>query len=102
MRLGHANVDALARSLTAKQFAAWEHYAQLDPFSERRADYRAASIVQMLANIHRGQKQQAYSLQDFLLEFEVEEKPAQTWQEKLAIAKMWAMVQNAGVPEIET
>ncbi len=80
-------------SLTAKQLRGWEHFAELEPFTvfnELRADYRIASIVQMLANVNRGKKQKAYSLKDFLLNFDQEAKAPtkQTWQEKLAIANV--------------
>lgn len=74
MKLGRVNVDALGRSLTAKQFVGWEAYAQLEPFSELRADYRTASIVQMLANVNRGKGQKAFTLKDMLLRFEEKEQ----------------------------
>lgn len=93
VRLGRVNVDAMLRSLTAKQYAAWEHYAQLEPFDEERADYRAASIVQTLANINRPAKSKPYKLVDFLLQFEgspKREKPKQTWAEQEAIFKLLA------------
>ena len=100
VKLGYANVDALARSLTAKQFMEWERYARLEPFDETRQDYRTASIVQMIANVNRGSKQKAYALQDFLLRFDPsEEKPTprkQPWEEQLMWANIIARAQNAG------
>lgn len=104
MKLGLPNVDALGRSLTAKQFRGWEHYAELEPFSEVRQDYRVASIVQMLANVNRGAKQKAYTIQDFLLKFEPgEEKPRkQPWEEQLMWAKIIARAHNLGAKEKET
>lgn len=89
------NVDAMLRSLTAKQFAEWEQYAKLEPFNELRADYRTASIVTMLANVNRASKQEPYSLEDFVLKFGQEPKKPQTWQEKLAIARAIAMAFSA-------
>ena len=85
VRLGRVNVDAMLRSLTAKQFMEWEHYAQLEPFNELRQDYRIASIVTMLANVNRDPKKPAYKLEDFVLKFE-QVPTKQTWQEKLSIA----------------
>jgi hypothetical protein len=91
VRLGRVNVDAMLRSLTAKQFMEWEHYARLEPFNEVRADYRAASIVQMLANVNRGSKTKPYSLQDFLLTYgepaEAPQKKKQTWAQQEAILR---------------
>jgi len=88
----------MLRSLTAKQFAEWEHYARLEPFGEVRDDYRAASIAVMIANVNRGPKQPSYKLEDFLLKFgdDVQQNRPQTWQEKLAIAR--AIVVAFSVP----
>ncbi len=77
VRLGRVNVDAMLRSLTAKQFVEWEHYARLEPFNELREDYRIASIVQMLANVNRGKNQRAYTLQDMVIRFG---EPEDSWQ----------------------
>lgn len=94
VRLGRVNVDAMLRYITAKQFAEWEAYAQLDPFDELRADSRAALIAQVLANIHRGKGQRAYMLKDFLLKFgELEKVRRQTPEEQFNILKLLARVQ---------
>lgn len=88
----------MLRSLTAKQFLELEAYKRLNPFREVRADYRAASIVQVIANVNRGRNQKAYTLQDFLLKFEGVERPPlrrQTWQEQLEVAKVIAKAFNA-------
>ncbi len=93
----------MLRSLTAKQLMAWEDYSELEPFDEVRADYRAAQIVTMLANINRDTKKQktAYKIDDFLLKFEKTEKTAsakrQTWQEQQRIAELIVMANNAAV-----
>lgn len=104
MRLGYAHVNALARSLTAKQFQEWEAYALLEPFDEVRADYRAASIVTTLANVNRGERQAPFSLKDFLLNFEEPEqevKPRrQTVDQQVKMAYMIAKAFNA--PGINT
>jgi hypothetical protein len=84
------HVHQLARSLTAKEFLAWETYAGLEPFDETRADYRAASIATMIANVNRGKGQKAYKLEDFVLKFEQEPQRQQTWQEQLKIMQLLA------------
>ena len=91
-----SDVEAMLRRLTAKQFRNWELYDELEPFGEVRADYRAASIVQMLYNVNRGPKTKAISLQECLLKFgEPAAKKQQSWQSMQAIAKMIAMTYNA-------
>lgn len=77
LRLGRADVHQLCKELTAKQLLGWEHYAAIEPFNfftELRADYRAASIVQMLHNVNA---KKALGLKEFLLKFEeaAERKP---------------------------
>ena len=105
MRLGVVNVDRdILRGLTAKQFRAWEHYAELEPFDETRADYRAASIVQMLYNVNRGSKQKAVALEDVVLKFGAQEKKdqqKQTPQQQFAILKVLAAMHANERPSIE-
>lgn len=80
----------------------WEAYEALEPFGELRADYRAASIACVIANINRAKNQKPFTLQDFLLKFGSEEAPKkQTWQEQKAIAMMWVQAYNAVGKDIE-
>lgn len=96
MRLGTWDVKVIAKGLTAKEFREWELYAELEPFDETRADYRAASIVTMLANLKRGKHQKAYKYDDFVLKFgEQEPKKKQSLQEQLNILKIFAQAQAA-------
>jgi hypothetical protein len=93
-RSGIVNVDAMLRRITARQFRELEVFEELEPPESVRDDYRTASIVTMIANVNRGPKQKAYTLQDFVLNFrEVEPKKPQSPQEQLAILKILAMQQ---------
>lgn len=87
------------RDLTAKQFLEWEHFAEVEPFTfdrELRADFRTASIVQVIANVNRGKRQKAYTIEDFLLKFnDVAPKRQKTWQEMQKVAYMIAVAYNA-------
>lgn len=94
--------------LSAKQFRGWELFAELEPFefhTELRADYRTASITQMIANVNRDSRKPAYKLADCMLKFEKDsgsEEPVQkrqTWQEQLNLLTVWARVHNAHVTE---
>ena len=96
---GELDVEAMLCRRTAKWFRGWEMYYELEPFGELRADYRAASIVQMLYNINRGKDQKALSIQDFLLFAEKEKKPEQTPEQKFKILQLWAAAMaNDGPP----
>jgi hypothetical protein len=99
MMEGTTDVGGMLRRMTSKQFLGWEHFAEIEPFSfdrELRADYRAASIVQVIANVNRGKGQRAYTIGDFLLKFD-EAKPERkkTWQEMQKVAYMIAAAYNA-------
>ena len=87
----------MLRSMTAKQFIGWWHYFQIDPFGEKRADYRAASIVTMIANVNRDPKQKAqpYQLEDFILKFGQAVRK-QTPEDQLLVAKLWAAAFSKG------
>ena len=86
------NVDGLLRGLTARQFLEWEAYAELEPFGEIRADYRAASIARTVAEVNRDPKKRSepFEIEDFLLRFrdEAGRRREQTWQEMKTIAHL--------------
>lgn len=86
----------MLRSLTAKQFRNWELYDEMEPFGEKRADYRTASIVQVIANVNRGTQTPAYKLEDFVLPFgdEPSTKPKQSWQEQLKLLTVFSSAHN--------
>jgi hypothetical protein len=91
----------MLRELSFGQFLEWMAYSQLEPFDERRADARAASICSLLANIHRDPKKRSkpFELTDFLLAFDKDDQIAaqpqrQTWQQQKMIAQMIAIAYN--------
>ena len=54
----------LGRRMSSREMSEWEVYEALEPFGERRADYRAASICYTIA-LANGAK--SVELEDFLL-----------------------------------
>jgi len=110
VRLGRTNVDALLRSLTAKQFAEWQAYARLEPFAESRADWRAALLAKTMFDLNQRLVDALFALhgierskrpkitqadiKDFLLTWKEEDSTPpkamkkQTWKEQLAIVEM--------------
>jgi len=86
--------------MPAWKFFEWMAYSEVEPWSEIRDDYRAASIVQAIVNVNRDDKKypKPLPIENFLLKFgvqEEEEKPKQTWQEQKRIAQLWAMIFNS-------
>jgi hypothetical protein len=84
----------MLRGMTVAQFFEWIAYAEMEPFDEIRADYRAASIVAMIANMNRDIKKhpRALPIADFVLKFGVEttRPKRQTWQEQKLVAAQFA------------
>jgi hypothetical protein len=64
-------------SITARQFQEWRAYADIEPFDERRADYRAAQVVQAVRNTFRTKGKPGVKLDECLLEIQSRE-PAPT------------------------
>lgn len=100
MMVGEINVDAMLRRITAKQLVGWEAYIALEPFQfdrELRADYRAASIREMVHNVAvtKGQK----PLKNFLIDFEPKE-PETKVTDVVADQKMleMALMLSFGMP----
>jgi hypothetical protein len=56
--------------ISARQFAEWKAYAELEPFDERRADYRSADVVRTLLNLFaRDKGGRAFPIEDCMLRF---------------------------------
>jgi hypothetical protein len=90
----------MLREQSGKQFFEWQAYAELEPFSERRADYRTASIVKALWDIARDTKKHpsAFKLDDFVLNFEeaTKKKPQTPEQQKSILMLITAA--HTGIP----
>ena len=90
-------MKTMLSSMTIREFNEWVLYAQVEPFEEQRADWRAAHIVSTLMNIFRKKGTPVIKISDMLLKFvsswlpEAEKKP-QTWQEQKAIGYQWYLM----------
>lgn len=68
--------------MSAREFAEWMAYSQIEPWGEERADLRAALICKVLADINTPAGKQRAKLEDFMLKFD--RKPAaQTTEEMI-------------------
>jgi len=68
--------------VSTRQFNEWRDYADLEPFDEKRADLRAASIVQALVNLlGRRKGQPAVKLEECALR--LQEKQERQSREQL-------------------
>jgi len=57
-------VAELGRRMSSREMSEWQVYEAIEPFGERRADYRAASLCHIIA-VANGAKN--VELKDFLL-----------------------------------
>ncbi len=92
----------MLRATTPQQFDEWMLYEQLEPFGELRDDFRMANTMQLIANVYRDtkKKQEPYTLQDFLFDFDGtlrERKEVQRKQTPEYIQRViegWILVNN--------
>jgi hypothetical protein len=68
------------------EFAEWMAFYRLEPFGEQRADYRAALICKILADINTPKGKPRAKVSDFLLCFEREEQSDETMLMQVEIA----------------
>lgn len=75
-------VDELLGRMSARELSEWMAYAQIEPFGEKRADLRAGIVASTMANIYRG-KRKPFKAEDFMPEFERQEKAPEEMQAML-------------------
>lgn len=66
----------------------WAAFARIEPFGEERADWRAALVASVIAEVNRGRtkRRKPYQPKDFLLRFGGPRR--QTWQSQLQFVEM--------------
>jgi Protein of unknown function (DUF4035) len=86
LKVGRVDVEAMLRSMTARQLEAWRYYETIEPFEEYRGDWRNAHLVATLANIYRPKGGRVHKISEHLLPFDQKEKKQSTWQSMKATA----------------
>ena len=70
-------------------------FEQIEPFGERRQDYRIGILAALLANIHRRKEAQPFKPQDFMLPWDPPApRRAQTVEEQIAMFELIRKTQN--------
>lgn len=84
----------MLRGMTPTQFLEWLEYARLEPFDEKRADYRAAQIVQYLLMVNLPKGAKVPSLDELVLKWGSSPKkkaaPEDDWRRMKALTQMIA------------
>ena len=80
--------------ISAREFAEWRAYDQLDPFGEERGDLRNAILCQLIANalVTKGKKPK---VDDFMPKFDQPITKRQTPQQMRDILRPWSEQLNA-------
>jgi hypothetical protein len=82
--------------MSAHEYAEWIAFSRIEPWGEERADYRAALICKVLADINTPKGKQPMKLTDFLLKFD-QEKPTQSTEEMIGtVAQINAIYEAQG------
>lgn len=65
--------------MSARRFAEWQAYAQLEPFGPPAAFWQAAMIASIMANVNRDPKKQAkaYQPEDFMPKAMTQQEPGE-------------------------
>lgn len=70
LALGQSNPDKMLCEIPHRILMEWQQYAELEPFGEERADWRAAMIASTMANIHARKKgKPAFKIENFMPKF---------------------------------
>jgi len=86
------SVARAMREVDAREFSEWQAFDYIEPFGDRRADWRMAQLLAMIANMFRGKRSKRAKLTDFMWR-DTPPKPKQTLQEQRGIfANMIATV----------
>lgn len=70
------------------EFVEWVAFSRIEPFGDERADWRAALIASVIAEVnrHSTKRRRPFQPKDFLLKFEGGKR--QTWQSQLQFVEM--------------
>jgi len=70
LALGHANPDAMLACMPFRIYREWHDYYQVEPFGEKRADFRSAIVAATVANaMGRAKGKPAFRLDQFIPKF---------------------------------
>lgn len=91
----------MLRGISFKQFREWMAFAELEPFDETRDDYRFASIVAAIANVHRGKGKRAFTVEEMRLMFGDAEKARQSVKQQMHIGMLMAAAYNHAEDQLD-
>jgi len=100
LALGWPNPDAMLSVMPQRVYREWIAYAEIDPWDEERADWRAAMVAFTMANMWRGKKGRKPKLKDFMPQFKKRQAPRlKTPQQALGAMKNLASLFGGNIQD---
>lgn len=60
-------VTEIEQTVSARELTDWARYWAKEPWGQQRDNAHAALVATVIANIHRGERQEPFTLNDFML-----------------------------------
>lgn len=88
-------MQGMLSEMSTEQFAAWRAYFALDPFGEKRRDYRIGTLAAITANSNRDPKRRPkpFKPEDFFTSLR-EESKTRTGTKKPMMADDWKLARK--------
>jgi hypothetical protein len=74
--------------MSSRTLSEWMAYYGLEPFGEGRADLRMGILAATVANSQRGKDQQPFKPEQFMPQFEEQERDGSSWEQMLERVRM--------------
>ena len=90
-------MDELQNRMSSREFAEWKAYNKISPGEPERSDLQTALMCMVYANVNKGRKGRAYTIQDFMLKFRPKKPVRRTAGEIAAKLKTWAAMHSSAI-----
>lgn len=71
--------------MSSAEFSEWMLYHEVNPFTEGRADWRAAMLASVIVSVVSGKQ---HGVDEFMPKFQVSEAEGKNWEAQLAMVEM--------------
>lgn len=78
------------RNVSSRELSEWAAFYGMEPFGDRKADYRAGMVAATIANVNRAPNREPFKPDDFFPERqnETEDDDDEPWRKQQAMAAM--------------
>lgn len=94
------SLEEVQDTISCREFALWRAYQEIEPWGERRADFRMAILASLIVNVNRDpKKSRAAKPSDFMPKFGVRKRGKQSAAQILATMSGFAAAHNANLKQ---